>query len=54
MCRAAVKDKDCDTLCMCVVEDLDHVFELTNQLGEIPPRVKALSGVGDLSCFKCG
>jgi hypothetical protein len=54
MCRGAVKDEDCNTLCMCVVEDLDCVFELTDQLGEIPPRVEALSGVGDLLCFKCG
>ena len=54
VCRGAVKDKDRDTIWMCVIEDLNRMFELIDQLGEVPPRVEALSEVGNLSCFKRG
>src|SRR5712691_12686531 len=54
VCGGSVKDKDRNMIWMCVLEDLDCVLELIDQLGEIPPCVKALSGVGNLSCFKHG
>ena len=54
MCRELVKDEDCNQIWMCVLEDLDCVLEVLNQLGKIPPCIKALSGVCNLLCFKCG
>jgi hypothetical protein len=35
-----------------MLKDLDRVLELTDQLGKIPPRIEALSGVGNFLCFK--
>jgi len=37
-----------------VLKDFNCMLELVDQLVEIPPVVKALSWVSDLSCLKCG
>ena len=39
---------------MCVIKDFDSMLELVDQLVEIPPHIKTLSRVGNLSGFKCG
>ncbi len=40
MCRQSIKDKNSDTIRMCVVKDCKHILDLSDQLGEVPPRVK--------------
>jgi hypothetical protein len=52
MCRGWVKYKDRSAITVGVVEDSDCISELVNQLGEIPPWVKVLSRISNLSSFK--
>ena len=54
VCRGLIKCKDCNAIWMCIFEYLDCGLDLLDQLGEIPPRVKTLSWVGDFSSLKCG
>jgi hypothetical protein len=52
MCRGLVKHKDRSAIRVGVVKDSDCMSELVDQLGEIPPYVKVLSEVSNLSGFK--
>ena len=54
VCGGPIPYKDHDLIWVCVVEDPNRMPELVDQLAEIPPRVEALSGVGDLPGFKRG
>ncbi len=53
MCRGPIKYKDRNASWVCVLKDIDCMFELLDQLGEIPPHIEALSRVGNLSGVKC-
>jgi hypothetical protein len=54
MCRGSVEYKDCCAIWMGVLKDHDCVLELFDQLGKVPPTVKPLSRICNLSCLKCG
>jgi hypothetical protein len=53
MCRGPIEYEDRSAIGMCLLEDFDCDLDLIGQLREIPPRIKAFSGVGNLSGFKC-
>jgi hypothetical protein len=53
MCRRLIECEDTNTIWVGEFKDLDHDFELLDQLGEIPPCIKSLSRVDDLSSFEC-
>ena len=54
VCRGPIKHKDRNASWVYVLENINCMFELLDQLGEIPPHIKALSGVGIFSGFKHG
>ena len=51
--RGPIKHEDRNASWVCVLKNIDCMFELLDQLGEILPHIEALSRVGNLSGFKC-
>jgi hypothetical protein len=48
VCRGPIKCEDCSAIWVGEFKDLDRDFELLNQLREIPPSIKSLSGIDNL------
>jgi hypothetical protein len=52
VCGGPIECEDANTIRVGDFKDLDSDFKLLDQLGEILPRVKSLSGVDDPSSFE--
>ena len=54
MCRRSIEDPNTDTIRVCVLKDCKHVFNLLEQLGEVPPCIEPFPWVHDLASVNRG
>jgi hypothetical protein len=54
MCRRSIKDKNSNTIQICVLKDCEHVLDLSDQLGEVLSRVKPFPWIYYLAGFNRG